>query len=170
MLADEVFWDTAGVAEKYGSSLRTYFSRRASKDDAEDLVQEVFLKLQLSKSAKPVTNVEGYLFATARNVLIDYIRANKVSKSASHDVWSDTIGGADPLSPERIAIGQQEYQRVLQAIVNLPPRARQAFELHRFEHLTYQAIGDRMGINKDSVKDLMHRALLRIAEELKALQ
>lgn len=170
MLADEVFWDTAGMAEKYGSSLRTYFARRASKDDADDLVQEVFLKLQISKSTKPVTNVEGYLFATARNVLIDYIRANKVSNSSSYEIWSDSHGHADPLSPERIAIGQQEYQCVMQAIVNLPPRARQAFELHRFEHLTYQAIGDRMGINRDSVKDLMHRALVRIAEELKARQ
>lgn len=170
MLADEVFWDTAGLAEKYGSSLRTYFARRASKDDADDLVQDVFLKLQLSKSTTPITNVEGYLFATARNVLIDYIRANKTSKSSSYENWSDNSNSADPLSPERIAIGQQEYQCVMQAIINLPPRARQAFELHRFENLTYQAIGDRMGIKKDSVKDLMHRALLRIAEELKARQ
>ena len=57
---------------------------------------------------------------------------------------------------------------VLAAIVNLPPRARQAFELHRFEHLTYQAIAQRMGITKDSVKELMHRALVRIAEEMEA--
>ena len=75
---------------------------------------------------------------------------------------------ADQLSPERIAIGQEEYRRVVAAIVNLPPRARQAFELHRFEHLTYQAIAQRMGITKDSVKELMHRALVRIAEEMEA--
>lgn len=63
-------------------------------------------------------------------------------------------------------IGQQEYRRVLEAIQNLPPRAREAFQYHRFENLTYQAIAQRMGISKEAVKELMHRALVRIVEEM----
>src|SRR3546814_5029704 len=71
-------------------------------------------------------------------------------------------------SPERIVIGQQEYRRVLEAIQNLPPRAREAFQYHRFENLTYQAIAQRMGISKEAVKGLMHRALVRIVDEMRS--
>src|SRR3546814_6516737 len=75
-----------------------------------------------------------------------------------------------PISPERITIAQEEYQRVIAAICNLPPRARQAFELNRFSELTYQAIAEHMGISKNSVKELIHRALVRIVEEMEADQ
>lgn len=170
MIVDELGWDTATLATIYGSSLRNDFARRVSAEDADDLVQEVFLKLQSSKFVKPIENVEGYLFSTARNVLIDFSRQNRSTKDMSFEIWTEAHDTADALSPERIAIGHEEYQCVMQAILKLPPRAREAFEMHRFENLTYQAIGERMGINKDSVKDLMHRALLRIAEELKAIQ
>ena len=56
--------------------------------------------------------------------------------------------------------------RAIQAILNLPPRARAAFQFHRFENMTYGAIAKRMGISKESVKELMHRAIVRIAEQL----
>ncbi|AJA08545.1 hypothetical protein SKP52_08130 [Sphingopyxis fribergensis] len=57
---------------------------------------------------------------------------------------------------------------MLEAIQKLPPRAREAFEYHRFENLTYQAIAQRMGISKEAVKELMHRALVRIVAEMEA--
>jgi RNA polymerase sigma-70 factor (ECF subfamily) len=152
----------------YGPGLRRYFRRRVNDGDVDDLVQDVFLRLQAAQFGTPVENVEGYLFATARNVLISRYRKQARSSAVLQAAWADGVEEADQLSPERIAIGQEEYRRVVAAIVNLPPRARQAFELHRFEHLTYQAIAQRMGITKDSVKELMHRALVRIAEEMEA--
>lgn len=150
----------------YGPGLRSFFRRRAPEADVDDLVQDVFLRLQAARFAAPIDNVEGYLFATARNVLIDRHRKQAAQKMVMGQPWLPGVEKDDQLSPERIAIGQEEYRRVVQAIVNLPPRARQAFELHRFEHLTYQAIARRMGISKESVKELMHRALVRIAEEM----
>lgn len=163
-------WDITDLVVTYGPSLRRYFRRRVRPSDAEDLVQEVFLKLQGCRARDPVENTEKYLFSTARNVLIDHMRDQSSHSATLHDEWCEKHDMGDLLSPERIAIGHEEYQCVLRAIVNLPPRAREAFELHRFGNLTYQAIGQQMGIHKDSVKDLMHRALLRIAEELDASQ
>lgn len=115
-----------------------------------------------------IDNVEGYLFATAHNVLVSRYREQSARAALLHDEWVEGRETADPLSPERIAIGQEEYRRVVTAIRNLPPRTREAFELHRFENLTYHAIAQRMGIGRESVKDLMHRALVRIAEEMEA--
>jgi RNA polymerase sigma-70 factor (ECF subfamily) len=151
----------------YGPGLRRYFRRRIPEADVDDLVQDVFLRLQ-SAQTNAIDNVEGYLFAIAHNVLISQYRAQAARVTTLHDDWREEHEGTDPLSPERIAIGQEEYRRVVMAICNLPPRTREAFELHRFENLTYQAIAGRMGISRDSVKDLMHRALVRIAESMEA--
>lgn len=156
-------WMTA-----YGPGLRRYFRRRVPDADVDDLVQDVFLRLQSAQLSASIKNIEGYLFATAHNVLVSQYREQSARAALLHDEWVEDRDAADPLSPERIAIGQEEYRRVVTAIRNLPPRTREAFELHRFENLTYQAIAQRMGIGRESVKDLMHRALVRIAEEMEA--
>ncbi len=151
---------------EYGPGLRRYFARRAGTEEAEDLVPEVFLRLQARASDDPVDNIEGYLFRVARNVLISRYRTKGFNSLAEREAWSDEIGGADELSPERILIGRQEYDRLVTAIFDLPPRARAAFLFHRFENMTYQAIAERMGIAKRSVKELMQRAVDRLAEEM----
>src|SRR3546814_10943544 len=63
--------DIEAWVSAYGPGLRRYFRRRASEADVDDLVQDVFLRLQAAKFSAPIANVEGSLFATARNVLID---------------------------------------------------------------------------------------------------
>ena len=158
--------DVAAWAAQYGPGLRRYFARRAGADEAEDLVQEVFLRLQARADADPVDNVQGYLFKVARNVLISRYRLRGFNGLASREAWSDEADGPDDLSPERILIGKQEYERLVAAIFDLPPRARAAFLFHRFDNMTYQAIAERMGIAKRSVKELMQRAIDRISEEM----
>ena len=158
--------DLAAWMTAYGPGLRRYFRRRADDADVDDLVQEVFLRLQSAQLSTPIDNVERYLFAAARNALISRYRRQKARASLLNDEFEDVIEISEQRSPERIVIGQQEYRRVLEAIQNLPPRAREAFQYHRFENLTYQAIAQRMGISREAVKELMHRALVRIVEEM----
>ncbi len=160
--------DLAAWMTAYGPGLRRYFRRRADDADVDDLVQEVFLRLQSAQLSAPIDNVERYLFTAARHALISRHRWQKARGAMLHDELEDVIEIAEQRSPERIVIGQQEYRRVLDAIQNLPPRAREAFQYHRFENLTYQAIAQRMGISKEAVKELMHRALVRIVQEMES--
>lgn len=158
--------DLAAWMADYGPGLRRFFSRRAGLDEADDLVQEVFLRLQARAGADAVENVEGYLFKIARNVLISRYRRDRVHGLGLHDPWREGAEGPDELSPERILIAKQEYERLIVAILDLPPRARAAFLFHRFDYMTYQAIAQRMGIAKRSVKELMQRAIDRLSEEM----
>ncbi|HYG25946.1 MAG TPA: sigma-70 family RNA polymerase sigma factor [Caulobacteraceae bacterium] len=151
---------------EYGPGLRRFFSRRAGPNDADDLVQEVFLRLQARAEGDPVENVEGYLFKIARNVLISRIREQHAFGGGQVDQLDDDFVSLDDLSPERILIGKQALESALVAILGLPPRARAAFLFHRFDNMTYQAIAGRMGISKESVKELMQRAIDRLSEEL----
>src|SRR5690606_17473617 len=121
---------------------------------------------QARADADPVENVEGYLFKIARNVLISRYRRQRSRAPAGYGAWDEPADGPDELSPERILIGKQEYERLVAAILDLPPRARAAFLFHRFDNMTYQAIAERMGIARRSVKELMQRAIDRRSQEM----
>lgn len=154
----------ANWVDKYGSGLRRYFSPRVNTADVDDLVQEVFfhLHLHIRQREIEIDNPQGYIFTVARNLLVSRSRCHKARCRKFHDSLECEIETPDSISPERAVIGMQEYRRAVQAIVGLPPRARTAFEFHRFEEMTYQDIAERMNISKESVKELIQRALIRI--------
>lgn len=160
--------DLAGWMARYGPGLRRYFGSRVNDADVDDLVQDVFVRLQAVRHDTMIGNAERYMFTIARNVLVSRHRSQKARGAQLHDTFEDALEIADHLSPERIAIGVDEYNRAVQAILNLPPRARAAFQFHRFENMTYQAIAHRMGISKESVKELIHRAIVRVTAEMES--
>lgn len=160
--------DLGGWLLHYGPALRRYFGRRVGDVEVDDLVQEVFLRLHAARREAPIDNVERYMFTVARNVLITRHRMHQARGGSLHQSLDEFTEPVDHLSPERIAIGSEEYARAVRAIIALPPRARAAFQFHRFENMTYQAVAHRMGISKESVKELIHRAIVRIAEEMEA--
>lgn len=158
--------DLAGWVRQHGPALRSYFARRVSDAEADDLVQEVFLRLHAMRGDTPIQNADRFIFTVARNILISRHRYLKARQAGAHEPLTEASDPVDTLSPERIVIGADEYERTVQAILALPPRARAAFQLHRFEKLTYQQIAVRMGISRESVKELIQRALVRLAELL----
>ena len=149
---------------QYGPALRRYFLRRAPACDADDLVQEVFLLMQSRGATTEIENVEGYLFRTAANVLGQKRRRSTWPWGAQADL-SEAGALADAHSPERILIGKQALETLMRAVDELPPRTAQAFILYRFEHLTREAVGRRMGITAKAVEALLKRAFERLYEQ-----
>ena len=145
----------------YGPALRRYFQKKASAAEAEDLVQDVFLAMQSRGAGAQIENVEGYLFRIAANVL-----ARRYGPGGWD--WRRGAGALeghephDEVSPERALIGKQSVAVLLAAIEELPPRMGEAFALHRFEEMTYPAIGRRMGISPRTVEKLISLALKRL--------
>lgn len=154
----------AWLAE-HGPALRAYFGKRAPPSDVDDLVQDVFLRLQMRASAAPVENVQGYLFRIAANVLIDRRRHDQAHGWDRVRPLDEAADPVEELSPERTLIGKQDYSQLIASIGRLPPRMRAAFMFHRFEQMTYPAIARRMGNSPDAVKQLIRKAFHRLAEE-----
>lgn len=158
--------DLALWLTEYGPALRAFFTRKVGADEAQDLVQEVFLCLHSRSVSDQVENVERYLFKVAHNVLASRHR-HRVVQGAQYQVQLEAIDEpADELSPERILLGRREYERVIVAVRKLPPRAQTAFLLHRFRQMTYPAIAQHMGISRSAVKQLVLRAMTQLMEEL----
>jgi RNA polymerase sigma-70 factor (ECF subfamily) len=159
--------DLGAWMASHGARLHRYFARRAPRAEAEDLVQDVFLHVQAARLEKPIIEVERYLFTVAHNVLVSRARrlgARSVDAQTTLWEFSEAAGG---LSPERIVCARQDYARILDVIDGLPPRTRMAFRLNRFEELSYGAIAARMGITKDSVKELLRRAHTHLEQAVK---
>jgi RNA polymerase sigma factor (sigma-70 family) len=155
--------EIADWMERYGPALRRHFRKRGAGDDADDLVQEVFLRLQ-SGGARAIDNVERYLFRIANNALISRHRHEQVERRAFGDQPGEALNLIDELSPERVVMGRQALSRFVVGLGELPPRTRSAFLFHRFEEMTYPAIARRMGISVSAVEKLIIRALEQLGE------
>ncbi|MGE5566369.1 MAG: RNA polymerase sigma factor [Parcubacteria group bacterium] len=148
--------------EDYGPALRRYFEKRVTPAEAEDLVQDVFLSMQIRGSAEGIGNVRGYLFRVAANVLA----RRRYSYPSLGRPLAPTDERIEELSPERVLLGKEALDRLLGALEGLPPRAREALLLHRFEEATYASVARRMGITVNAVERLITRALRQVAAQL----
>ena len=166
-LRDAAADELRGLMAAYGPGLRRYFRKRAPAHEVDDLVQNVFLKMQARSAAEPVADIERYLFRIAATVLIDGHREDPLHLRR-HEALHEGIEPIDALSPERILLGAEALDRIMAVLQALPPRTSEAFILHRFEEMTYDAIARRMGISKSGVEKLIMRALDRLMENWEA--
>ncbi|MDB5458930.1 MAG: polymerase subunit sigma-24 [Caulobacteraceae bacterium] len=155
--------------DRYGPALRRHFQKRGAGADAEDLVQEVFLRLQVGASRTSIDQIERYIFRVANNVLVSRYRHDLVEGRPFRDPLTEDVGSPELLSPERILLGREYWNRFVTGLEALPPRSREAFLLHRFEEMTYAAIARRMGVSVSAVEKLISRALEQLAAELERL-
>lgn len=150
---------------EYGPALRSYFSRRANAADAEDLVQDVFIRLHQRKGAVPIGNIAGYLFRTAASVLAR--RNEKLGWRWGNQIPLEHIPTmVEELSPERIVMGRQAIETLLRAMADLPPRAAHAFFLYRFEQLTQEAVARQMGVSVKAVEKFLRRAMRQLMDQV----
>src|SRR3546814_4777685 len=113
----------------YGPGLRRYFRGRASEADVDDLVQDVFLRLQAAKFSAPIDNVEGYLFATARNVLIDAYRQRARSNAAAREKWAAEAPTSD--RSEEHTSELQSLMRISYAVFCLKKKKQHQHQHHK---------------------------------------
>src|SRR5690349_19242623 len=133
--------------QEYVPVLRRYFARRARVDDVDDLVQEVFLRMQAPLDLAAIEHIEKYLFRVAGSVLSDRGRRAAVRHEQKHESLEDLDYPIEERSPERVISDQQALARVLAAIERLPARTRDIFVLHRFEEMTCRNIAEQLGLS-----------------------
>ena len=157
---------SADLSVRYGQAVRRFFSRRLRDGaDVEDLTQEVFARLLKRAELGEIANIEGYLFHTAANLLRE--RARKAARRPGDTPAIDEIDAAgEEFSPERILLGREAYARMVEALQELPERARTIFVLNRFEELSAAEIARRLGVSVSTVEKDMMRAIAHLKARL----
>lgn len=106
---------------------------------------------------------QRFLFATARNLLIDRLRRERVvSIDYTQDIESLHVN-IDELSPERRLNARQELQRLSEAFDQLPETTRSAIWLRRVEGLSQREAADLLGLNEGALESHMSRSRNSIA-------
>lgn len=163
------------LARKYREALLRFFTKRlGSAVDAEDLTQEVFMRLVRHKDRTSIRHMEAYLFQTASNLVRDHARRNATHRVSDHvpfdDVYhdghfEDRPEGAVP-SEERVYEGREAIEAFLSVLAEMPPRRRTVFLMHRFQGDSYGAIATKLGISVSVVEKHMMKALLQFHTRL----
>ena len=160
------FWRQA--YEQHGPAVLAFLRSQArSREDAEDLLQETFVRaIRAGGGLRDSSKIRPYLFATAHNLLRNVHRRTAASPlvDASPTVDPEASDGADSRARVRLLLAR--LQALLEA---MPPALRQAFELGIIEKVAYREIASRTGWSLAQVKVNVHRARRRAVEELAGL-
>ncbi|MBS0416128.1 MAG: sigma-70 family RNA polymerase sigma factor [Proteobacteria bacterium] len=148
------------------SRLRRYFSKRVPPAEVDDLVQEVFLRMQVHGAGGRIEHMEGYLFSVAGSVLADRARRSAVRHGSAHTALEETHHPTEDLTPERVLLDREALNLVVDAIVDLPARTREVFVLHRFEEMSCGAIAAQLGITVSGVEKHIMKALRHLHKRL----
>lgn len=136
-----------------------------SQQDAEDICQETFTTLWLSRgSIDPSKNIKTYIYLIARQITWKLFRALK-----HREGFLPETGACDNVSPESIVQLREMELLAELAIAKLPSRTRQMYNLHYKNNLSYEEIADLLGTNPVNVKTQIYQARLRIREIISVL-
>lgn len=133
-------------------------------EDAEDAVQEVFIKLWRKKdSLNDYNSVEALAVTMTRNHCLDRLR--KAVYEVSSDKWQVDTRTND-MDPHREAEAREDYNSVLQIIDALPSKYKNVITLRDVYGLGYDEIVDKLGINVNTLRVNLSRARKMVREKL----
>ncbi len=123
-------------------------------DDAEDVVQQTFIKLWEQREILPIQfSVKAYLYKMVHNRSLNRLRDAQTRRR--HSEISVSFGN-DTAPPVEVSDLQTRLQAALE---QLPTECRRIFELSRFEELKYREIADQLNISIKTVETQMGKAL-----------
>ena len=142
-----------------------------SPDDAADATQETFLKVleRLPGLAGREVNFGSYLLTAARHASYDAIERRRRAAPAGEipDSAVPVAAGAGPEAPEPLALRAAHQEDIRAANALLPARQREALVLREVEELSYDQVAEVMGMNRNSVAQLISRARLNLRDGLR---
>lgn len=148
------------VYELYSHKLFSFVFRiLKNEDEANDIVQEVFVKIWESREKLgDFKLLNSYIFTIAYNNSIDLIRKRINSNKYLDHLKNSSVIQISPATISEIEFNELNIQ-VEKLIATLPERQKQVYLLHREDGLTYPEIAERLNISKNTVENHMVKAL-----------
>ena len=132
--------------------------------DAEDVVQEIFIKLwDRRKQAQEIQNLEAWLMRLTRNLSIDKLRS-KHRRSQDLEVVSHRR--ANSADPHQLTESRDTVHRIQSIMQKLPEKQRMVMQLRDIEEMTYQEISEILEVPMSQVKVNLFRARQFIRKQL----
>lgn len=134
--------------------------RGRSEQDADDLVQEAWVRLACYEREHPVERPEAFLMRAALNLSIDAHRASVIR--GEQVLLEDVVLLDGQPGVEDVLLGRERMARLSECLSRLTDRTRDVFLAHRIDGLSYQEIARQHGITVSAVHKHIAKALLVI--------
>lgn len=137
-----------------------------SRDQAEDLVHDVYTRLFRDDSWRAIDHPAAYVLRMIRNLGIQRLRRARIVNIASIanlDELEHADAAPDPF--DRV-LARHEFRRLLNAIRELPARCRDVMILRRFEDLPPREVASRLGLSLSTMEKRLARGLFLLTQAL----
>jgi RNA polymerase sigma-70 factor (ECF subfamily) len=155
--------------ERREDLIRYFRIRLRSAEAAEDLVQDIYLKIS-RRPPDVVGNPAAFLYRLGSNLMLDKIKQERrLNRRAAawQEVHGDPAGGEtpadDPAADDAVA-ARQRLEKIIEVVNQLPPGVQKAFRLHKLEGLTHGETAAAMGVSRSTVEKYIMTSLKRILE------
>jgi RNA polymerase sigma-70 factor (ECF subfamily) len=154
----------AAYLDKRADLVRFFSVRLRSVEAAEDLVQDIFVKIS-GLPESPIDNPVAYLYRLGWNTMLDKLRQQRRAKVREGD-WSDVQhtrlahdAVTDAPSAEAVLDGRQRLQRIVDGLKDMPPQTQRIFRMHKFDGLSHGEVAAALGISRSAVEKHVSAAL-----------
>jgi RNA polymerase sigma-70 factor (ECF subfamily) len=153
-------------AQEFGNSLLRYFLKRgAQKATAEDLTQNVFIRLAKRAAGGEIENAQAYLMQTASSVWKDHLKKRQRQYHSDHREYEESYENIPVgFSPKRVLEGREAVKRIVELLDILPKRSREVFILRRIEGMSRKEVAESLSISLSAVDQHLMVAMARIGK------
>lgn len=169
---DELAWQTI-VRMHRRKVFNIAYKFVGSVDEAEDLTQDVFIKVFRSLSTfDRRANFQTWLYSVTRNLCIDHYRALRKEREAlNRDLDVDVLAPASSdRSPLQILESQDQAALLKRALDRLPQAMRTAVVLRDLQELSYEEIAKQLDLPDGTVKSRISRGRTELAKQIQAVR
>ncbi|WP_242137060.1 MULTISPECIES: RNA polymerase sigma factor [unclassified Sphingomonas] len=143
--------------------LRLLTARLGNRDDAEDALQDIWVKLDQQEVREPIAQPAAYLYRMASNLAADR-RLAAARAGARETAWHDVQPAADEQpDAERALLGRERLRQIETRLAAMPERMRVALRLYRVENQPQKEIAAHLGMTVSGVEKLLRRAAQQIS-------
>jgi RNA polymerase sigma-70 factor (ECF subfamily) len=169
---DQLAWD-AIVKQYWRKVFNVAYKFVAKHDEAEDLTQDIFLKIFKSLDTfDRRANFQTWLISISRNLCIDHYRSvRKERETIDRDVDSSELSPQSHEPGPVAALEQRDRVALLRdAMAALPETLRTAVLMRDIQELSYQEIADRLRLPEGTVKSRINRGRTELARQIRKLR
>lgn len=146
--------------------LLRFLAARGAGDAAEDVLQELWLKISAGRTG-PVASPLSYLFRAADTLMIDRYRSARQAERREH-AWSEANEGSvrgvsDAPSVERHLIGREHARLVAETLAAVGERCAAIFRRHRIDQVPQRQVSEEFGVSLSTVESDLRRAYAALA-------
>lgn len=154
--------------EQHKRVFRAAYRVTGNAEDAEDVLQTVFMRLVRREGGSPLSdNLGNYLHRAAVNAALDLIQSRRASRTTAFEDVKEVLAEPAQRGPERIQRAAEIREQVRRALTKVSPKWAEIFVLRYFEGYGNHEIARMLGTSRSTVNVILHRTRERVRERIR---